>query len=545
MKTAPHPIHAPVLNWCHVGVRFGDGANELVAARDVSLSVHAGECLALVGESGSGKTQSMLAPFGLSKGARLCGHAWFDDIDLCAADELARNARRGRLAGFVFQDLLSSLAPHLTIGEQLTETMMAHERIGRDEANARAVALLARVRLVRPDQCLQSYPHQLSGGMRQRVAIAMAVATRPRLLIADEPTTALDTAVQSEVLKLLSELQREHGLAMVFISHDLAVVAQVADRIAVMHQGIVVETGLVHDVLRKPQHTHTRALVAAAQGTHDAVVEIDQRGPPLLTVDRFNVSYARRSRSFTWPWRRPAPLDVVRNARFELSAGRTLGIVGESGSGKSTLARTLLGLGAGVGSGKVSWRGHELNLVARRTLNQRLDMQMVFQDSAASLDPTHPIASSIAEAARQRHPEWSNERVRERISELLLACGLPLQMSQRWPDELSGGQAQRAAIARALAAEPSILVCDEAVSALDATVRLQVIELLRHLRSSRRLAMLFVTHDFMTVRRLCDSVMVMCQGEIVEYGVTAEVLDAPKHIYTQKLLQSAPLLPVL
>jgi peptide/nickel transport system ATP-binding protein len=535
---------APLLRWQGLGVAYADGAQApaVQVVRDLSFELHAGECLAIVGESGSGKTQSMLAPFGLAPGPRLSGQAWFDGVDLVAADEPARNALRGRRVGFVFQDPLTSLAPHLRIGEQLTEGLCFHRGLGQAAADQIALQLLQRVQLTEPGRRLRQYPHELSGGMRQRVVIAMALACEPALLVADEPTTALDATVQAEVLSLLHRLQRELGMAMVFISHDLGAVARVADQVLVMKAGAAVEQGPAQRVLAAPQQAYTRELAQAARpvpprlsGPDDAAAGL----VPVVRCDDLTVAFAAPGR--WWLSGQGASTTAVQNVSLSLAPGEALGIVGESGSGKSTLMRALVGLQAF--SGEVAWRGQALRHSRPMALAQRLDVQMVFQDALASLDPSLSVGQSVALAVRQRNKAWPAAQVAARVASLLQQCGLDPALAARHPTQLSGGQNQRAAIARALGAEPSVLACDEAVSALDVTVRNQLLDLLDQLRRDTGLAILFVTHDMAVVRRLCDRVVVLYRGQVVERGSAQQVLLKPTHAYTQALLAAVPELP--
>jgi len=537
---------AGILRWEGLSVRYAGahaGAPATQAVRDLSFELAAGECLAIVGESGSGKTQSMLAPFGLAAGAELSGRAWFEGVDLVSASEPQRNALRGTRVGFVFQDPLTSLAPHLRIGEQLTEGIRYHCRADRATADRHACHLLELVQLTEPQQRLRQYPHELSGGMRQRIVIAMALACEPCLLVADEPTTALDATVQAEILSLLRRLQQERGMALVFISHDLGAVARVADRVLVLNKGVSVENGPAAQVLRWPVHSYTRDLARAARsesGPPVASSELGAEASPAIVCESVSVSF--KAPRLSW-WRgRPRPTtDAVKEVSFKLARGRALGIVGESGSGKSTLLRAAVGLQAFRGS--VFWGGRSLGSPSRLPLERRLDVQMVFQDALASLDPSKPVGTSVALAVRQRHPSLDRAQAQARVDALLQACGLDPELGLRHPTQLSGGQNQRAAIARALGTEPVVLACDEAVSALDMTVRNQVLDLLGRLRCEMGLAVLFVTHDIGVVKRLCDDVVVMHRGRVVEAGMTRQVLGDPRDPYTRTLLDAVLELP--
>ena len=535
-----------VLRWQGLSVRYAGlepGFPKVEAVRDLSLDVAAGECLAIVGESGSGKTQSMLAPFGLAPGAELEGSAWLEEVDLVAAAEPERNALRGRRAGFVFQDPLTSLAPHLSVGEQVTEGLQFHLGLARAAAERKAVQLLDQVQLTEPARRLKQFPHELSGGMRQRVMIAMALACDPAVLVADEPTTALDATVQAEVLALLRRLQQELGMAMVFISHDLGAVSRVADQVLVMRGGSKVEQGSARRVLAQPQHSYTADLARAAR----TAPLVPQPAPaarepaePVIACESVSVGFPGPRERWWRRGRRPV-IQAAQDVSFDLRLGRALGIVGESGSGKSTVMRAAAGL-QGCG-GQVTWSGKALGRPGRLPLAQRLDVQMVFQDALASFDPSRSVGASVAMAVRQRHPSWNAGQVQVRVASLLSACGLDPALGGRYPAHLSGGQNQRAAIARALGAEPRVLACDEAVSALDVSVRNQVLDLLLHLKRETGLAILFVTHDMAVVRRLCDHVVVLHQGKVVESGEVRQVLLSPRAAYTRKLLDAVLELP--
>lgn len=525
----------PMLAWRDLHVRHASGS--VHAVRGLSFELQRGECLALVGESGSGKTQSLLAPFGLAPGATLEGQAWFDGVDLVSATGTQVDELRGRRVGFVFQDPLSSLAPHLTLGEQLTEAARHHLGLSAAEAKQRALALLEQVQVPDPARRLRQYPHELSGGQRQRVMIAIALACDPALLVADEPTTALDASVQREVLGLLRRLQQQRGMAMLFISHDLGAVAGVADRVLVMQAGSAVEQGPCASLLAKPGQEYTRLLLDAGRlPPWPQEPPPPAPGPAALQAQDLSVRYALPRTG----WRRRHH-EAVAGATLAVAPGQALGIVGESGSGKSSLLRALVALQPHAG-GELRWEGTPVP-PGRLSAERRQSVQMVFQDALASLDPSLPVGVSVGLSVRLRHADWSAERVALRVGELLAGCGLDPALAARYPAQLSGGQAQRAAIARALGAEPRVLACDEAVSALDPTVRSQVLTLLDELRRALQLAIVFVTHDFAVVRRLCQQVVVLHEGRIVEAGASRAVLDAPCHPYTRRLLQAALHLP--
>ena len=479
----------------------------------IDFALAEGECVALVGASGSGKSQSCLAPFGLSAGmaggsARLLGQ------ELVGAPESALRGMRSRHVGFVFQQPMTALTPHLTVGAQLAEAwrQAGAPRPGRSEL----IAALARVELPRPGELLDQYPHRLSGGQRQRVMIAAAIAHRPRLLVADEPTTALDAPLRTEILALLARLQTEEGLALLLVSHDLAAVERHADRIVVLNEGRMV----------RPDDPYARALHAASPRLSDPAPRLPQTGAPLLAADAVRVTFARPG------WRR-GTFVAVDDASLTLAEGEGLALVGGSGSGKSTLARAIARLGP-MDSGAVRWR--DAALPARNAIRpgERRFIQPVFQDPVASLDPQWRVADIVAEPLRYLAPGRTVS-----IEALLEEVGLDRGYMTRKPAELSGGQAQRVAIARALVSDPELLLLDEATSALDVLVAGKVLDLLAELQQRRGLAILFISHDLAVARRLCHRIAVMEAGRIVETGPTEAIIAAPAHPATQRLVAAS------
>lgn len=498
---------------------------ELVHGIDFALS--AGECLALVGASGSGKSLSCLTPFGLSPGVaggsvRLLGR------ELVGAAEATLRDMRGRDTGFIFQQPMTALTPHLTIGRQLAEAFL--QAGGPKPGRATLAAALDRVGLPRPAELLDQYPHRLSGGQRQRVMIAAAIAHDPRLLIADEPTTALDAPLRAEILDLISRLRTEHGLAMLLVSHDLNAVAAHADRILVLNEGRMVEAGTADEILRHPRETYTKALIAASPRLNDAPPDLPAIGAPLLEARGISVTFPRPG------WRRGL-LTAVQDADLGLAEGEGLALVGGSGSGKSTLARAIARLGP-MRAGKVSWRGALLPPRNAIRPAERRHIQPVFQDPIASLDPQWRVADIIAEPLRYLHFDAISERDRK-IAALLEEVGLPPEFATRKPGQLSGGQAQRVAIARALIADPELLLLDEATSALDVLVAGRVLDLLADLQRKRRLAILFISHDLAVARRLCHRIAVMEAGRIVEVGSTEKIIARPQHPATKLLVNAS------
>jgi peptide/nickel transport system ATP-binding protein len=507
----------------NLSVEFHTAVGVVKAVRGMSYHLDRGETLAILGESGSGKSVSSSAIMNLidmPPGRISSGEILLDGVDLLKMPLTERREINGRRIAMIFQDPLSHLNPVYTVGWQIREALTTH---GTDAAKAQAEALrlLGRVGIPDPENALSKYPHEFSGGQRQRVMIAMSLALRPDLLIADEPTTALDVTVQAEVLALLKELQRETGMAVLIITHDLGVVAEIADRVVVMEKGVLVEAGTVREVYKNPQHPYTRKLIAAAPGKGD-MHEPLKGADPVLSVRDVRKNYGAFA--------------ALKGISFDLLAGETLAVVGESGSGKSTLARILLRLDE-PGSGSALWKGRDLFQLSPAELYKlRRDLQMVFQDPTQSLNPRMTVYQLISEAW-VIHPDiLPKTKWRERVAELLTQVGLGPEHMGRYPHQFSGGQRQRIAIARALALEPQLIICDEAVSALDVSVQAQVIALLDGLRKQMGIAFIFIAHDLPVVRDFADHVMVMQKGEVVELGTVREIFEAPKKAYTQALL---------
>lgn len=507
----------------NLSVEFHTAVGVVKAVRDMSYHLDRGETLAILGESGSGKSVSSSAIMNLidmPPGRISSGEILLDGADLLKMPLAARREINGRKIAMIFQDPLSHLNPVYTVGWQIREALTTH---GTDstKAQAEALRLLGRVGIPDPEHALDKYPHEFSGGQRQRVMIAMALALRPDLLIADEPTTALDVTVQAEVLALLKELQRETGMAVLIITHDLGVVAEIADRVVVMEKGVLVEAGTVREVYKNPQHPYTKKLIAAAPGKGEMHQPL-KGAEPVLSVRDVRKNYGAFA--------------ALKGVSFDLLAGETLAVVGESGSGKSTLARILLRLDE-PDSGSALWKGRDLFQLSPADLYKlRRDLQMVFQDPTQSLNPRMTVYQLISEAW-VIHPDiLPKARWRERVVELLTQVGLGPEHMGRYPHQFSGGQRQRIAIARALALEPQLIICDEAVSALDVSVQAQVIALLDGLRKQMGIAFIFIAHDLPVVRDFADHVMVMQKGEVVELGTVREIFETPKQAYTQALL---------
>ncbi len=499
----------------------------------VDLAVRRGEVFALLGESGSGKSMTARAIMGLlDDGDVEAERMTLSGTDLLSLDAEQRRRLRGVTVSLVLQDALSALNPVLSIGDQIVDLIRAHRRVGRQVAEARAVELLTLVGIPTPDKRVYDYPHQFSGGQRQRILIAMAIALEPDLIIADEPTTALDVTVQAQILDLLLSLRDRLGMGILLITHDLGVVMEVADRVAIMRTGRVVEAGSADEVLTAPQHPYTRQLLNSMPRDVSAAADDDGSAPIL---DARGLERTFRSGS----GRRAHRVAAVAGVDLQLRAGEILAIVGESGSGKSTLARMLVGLDR-PDAGSLRYRDQEVTrgrLRDRRIL--RRGVQMVFQDPYMSLNPRMTVQQIIAEPLAATRTGTPSRR-RERVAELLDLVGLTPEMGSRFPHQFSGGQRQRIGIARALALNPDVLVCDEPVSALDVSIRAQIIDLLCELRERLGMSIVFIAHDLSLVRHIADRVAVMYLGNMVEIGATEEVYRHPSHPYTRSLLSAIP-----
>jgi oligopeptide/dipeptide ABC transporter ATP-binding protein len=539
----------PVLALTDLTVAFDGRDGPVEAVGGVSLSVDRGQCLGVVGESGSGKTQTFMAVMGLlSANGRAGGSARLHGTELIGARATALNALRGSTISMIFQDPLTALTPHLKIGSQIAEPLRTHLGLSAADARRRAKDWLDRVRISDAKASLDRYPHELSGGMRQRVMIAQAMACGPDLLIADEPTTALDVTVQAQILTLMDELRRETGTALVLITHDMGVVARLADQVAVMQSGRVIETGEVGALFAKPEHAYTKALLAAAprldregRGGRPTPAPVAADAPVAIEAESMQVGYPIRLKTFA----RPAVLRAVDGVSFTLRRGETLGVVGESGSGKSTLARAVLQLipkgGAALG-GAVTVLGRSLGgLDAEALRKARRDLAIVFQDPLASLDPRMTAGQSIAEPLSVHQPQMAAADRWGAVAAMMTRVGLAPDLINRYPHELSGGQNQRVGIARAMILSPGLVICDEAVTALDVSVRAQIVDLLIELQRELGMAMIFISHDLAVVREISHRVMVMYLGRVMEQAPREALYRTPRHPYTRALLAAAPI----
>jgi peptide/nickel transport system ATP-binding protein len=533
---------APVLSVKGLGVDFFVDGSWYPAAADISYNLYAGEVLAIVGESGSGKSQSSLALLGLlPPNGRARGSAKLGDRELIGMSHGALRHVRGRDISMIFQEPMTALNPVYTVGFQIVETLRTHFNVGPSDAKKRAIELLRLVEIPEPERRFDAYPHQLSGGQRQRAMIAQALACDPKLLVADEPTTALDVTVQAEILKLLRDLRHRVDAAIILITHDMGVVADMADTIMVMKDGHVVERGTSAEVFGAPKHPYTQRLLDAVPhlGTSKPATEVTDRVAPAAVVDR-DVVLEAKDMIIEYPGRRRQPVfRAVDKVSFSLRRGEVMGLVGESGSGKTTIGRAVVGL-LPVTAGELRVAGTNMVGVSPKQLRPlRKDVGIVFQDPGSSLNPRLPIGESIGEPL-MLHKGIKGKALSAEVERLLDQVELPRAMRNRYPHELSGGQRQRVGIARSLSLEPKILVADEPTSALDVSVQAKVLDLFKDLQREHGFACLFISHDLAVVEMLSDHIAVMHQGKLVEVGSTEQIIHSPRDPYTQRLLAAVP-----
>ena len=536
-------MSAPLLSVRDLTVTVSGTEGERTLLDGVSLDLRKGEVLGLVGESGSGKSLLCRSLVQLLPSRALTitgGSVTLAGRDLLALGEGAMSQVRGAAIGMIFQNPSSHLDPVMSVGDQIAEGLMFHRRLDRAAARAEAIAIMGQVGFTDPARQFANYPHEFSGGMRQRAMIAVALACDPEILIADEPTTALDVTIQAQILRLLLDLRETRGLSIILITHDLGVVAQTCDRIAVMRQGQLVEVGAKRDILARPQHPYTQALIASHPSMEEAQAPsapaAENPAPrPLVEIDDLHVRYPVGGGLFT----RKRHFSAVDGVSLQIMPGETVGIVGESDSGKSTLARAMLGL-APISDGHVTFDGDSLRLKPGVTLARlRREAAMVFQDPFNSLNPRLTIGETLAEVLRVQG-KVAPAAIPARVEELLRLVELDPALAERRPRQLSGGQCQRAGIARALAVEPRLIVADECVAALDVTIQAQIVDLFRRLVKTMDLTLVFIAHDLAIVRHLCERVVVMHHGRIVEEGACAEVFDHPREAYTAALIAAIP-----
>ena len=523
-----------ILTLKNIKVRFRTLDGMVEAVKGVNLDVKAGETVAIVGESGSGKSQLMMGAMGLlASNGEITGEANYRGTNLVGLSKQQLNTIRGRKITMIFQEPMTSLDPLYTIGNQLIEPIMHHQKMGAAEANARAIDMLKLVKIQEPERRMRSYPHEMSGGQRQRVMIAMALANNPDLLIADEPTTALDVTIQAEILELMAGLQKRLGMGMIFITHDLNIVRRIADRVVVMRYGEVVEEGDAKTIFAKPRHAYTKALLEAEPTGRKAPPAAN--APKILDGTNVSVTFEIGGGFLSGP---PLLLKAVDHVTVVLKQGQTIGIVGESGSGKSTLARALLRLLPSEGA--ISFEGKNISKLNKEEMRPlRKQIQVVLQDPFGSLSPRMTAGQIVTEGLLVHEPSITSMERDARAVQAFEEVQLDPKLRNRYPHEFSGGQRQRIAIARAIILKPHLVVLDEPTSALDRQVQKQIVDLLRDLQKAHNLSYLFISHDLAVVRAMADHIIVMKDGRMVEQGTPDEVLENPREDYTKRLMAAA------
>ena len=541
-------MSTPILQIRDLNVLFDTHDQQVHAVRNLDFDIHEGECVGVVGESGSGKSQLFLGALGLlTANGHATGSVKYRGQELLGLSQKALNKVRGSKITMIFQDPLTALTPHMTIGAQMMEALRTHQHVPFAEAQKRCLEILDLVRIPEARNRMAQYPHELSGGMRQRVMIAMATVCAPDLLIADEPTTALDVTVQAQILEIMRDLKKELKTAIVLISHDMGVIAGMADKVQVMRLGEVVESGTTDEVFYTPRHDYTKALLDAmpridrpVRDGHAILQPLSTIGAEkqLLDVKDLKVYFPIKTGGFLIS--QTKPLRAVDGVSFSLRHGETLGIVGESGCGKSTLARAVMKL-IDKTDGAVVWAGRDLaDLQSPDMRNLRKEFQIVFQDPLASLDPRMTIGESIAEPLVSLRPELSRADVQDEVRSMMGRVGLDPAWINRYPHEFSGGQNQRVGIARAMIIKPKLIVCDEAVSALDVSIQSQIVDLILNLQAEFGMSMIFISHDLSVVRQVAHRVMVLYLGRIVELADRNSIYEDPRHPYTRALIAAVP-----
>ena len=550
----------------NLSIAFTSEGIEKEIIHNISYELNTNEILGIVGESGSGKSVSTLAILGLlpKKISKITsGQILFAEVDLTTLDQKAFQKIRGNEIAMIFQEPMSSLNPSMTCGKQVLEILLQHTKLSKTEAKAEVLSLFEKVKLPLPKRVYKAYPHEISGGQKQRVMIAMAIACKPKVLIADEPTTALDVTVQKEIIQLLKQLQAEEGMSILFISHDLSLVSEIADRILVMYQGNIVEQGAVEAVFKLPKHTYTKALINSKPSmetrlqqlptiddfmndtTDTTMVTSEERAmhhqelysqPPLLEVINLEKEYVSKSGWFS----KPESFMAVNKVSFKLYKGETLGLVGESGCGKSTLANAILQLDK-ASAGAILYNGVDITNLSKSQIRKlRKDIQIIFQDPYASLNPRLSVGQAILEPMKVHGIGTSQTDRKNRVMDLLKKVGLDETFYNRYPHEFSGGQRQRIGIARAIGLEPQLIICDESVSALDISVQAQVLNLLNNLKTNFGFTYIFISHDLAVVKYMADQLIVMNQGKIEELADADEIYGNPQKDYTKKLIHAIP-----